>query len=120
MMNTNELIKCKYYNTGYCRNKDKCSYYHPRSDCKDHCKNKECKLRHRVLCRYGQYCYHYIRGQCEYVHLNKYLFDEPMVIEDNQTIETHKVILAAPSPVFKDQNEKIQNLEKSIVNIKKK
>ena len=109
-------IKCKYYDKGYCKNKTNCLFYHPTSDCKEKCYNKEYRLRHRILCRYRQYCYHQMSGQPEFVHLRKNIHNVPMAVNDDQQGEAHKVILAAQSTDYKEQYEKqsetIDNLNK--------
>ena len=93
--------KCRFYNRGYCKNKDSCKDYHPDSDCPSNCTEYECRNRHRQMCRYKNDCYHNYEGKCEYLH---------------QTAEAHEVILTTMSPVFKDNYEnekkKADNLEK--------
>ena len=67
-------VRCKWWNRGFCKEREKCSYDHPDDDCPDHlqdggCSNKKCRLRHRKDCRYfgtSQGCH---RGeQCQYFH----------------------------------------------------
>ena len=31
-----EPRRCKWWNRGYCREKEKCSFLHPKEDCQDH------------------------------------------------------------------------------------
>ena len=50
----NETRRCKWWNQGYCREKEGCSYAHPKEDCQDHLKDgctiKGCNnLRHRKM-----------------------------------------------------------------------
>ena len=102
MTNQDIQIKCVYYNRGYCKNKNKCQDYHPKEDCNiTNCRYKECKYRHRKLCKYGEECYHNINDNCEYVHLNN---------DEKQQNQAHRVILRAPSPnqieQMKDEIEK--------------
>ena len=63
------------------------------------------------MCIYRQYCYHYRKGQCQYVHSLKDSLDEPMVVDDEQKIDAHKIILATASPNCKE-HETIENLNK--------
>ena len=44
-----------------------------------------------------------MKGQCQFIHL---IMDVPMAVDDEQNTEAHKVILAAPSPDYKEQYEK--------------
>ena len=73
-------------------------------------------MRHRTLCRYKSNCYHYISGNCEYIHLTPDLLDVPMAKNDNERMEAHKGILTAPSPQYKErydkEKEKVMKLEK--------
>ena len=52
-----ETKRCKWWNRGYCREKEGCSYAHHKGDCQDHLKGaftiKGCNvLRHRKRCKY--------------------------------------------------------------------
>jgi hypothetical protein len=69
--------RCKWWNRGFCWEREKCSFGHEKNDCQDHlqggCTTKGCNtLRHRKQCRYfctEQGCH---RGdQCEYLHLSE-------------------------------------------------
>ena len=107
-------IKCKYYNRGYCRNKSGCKYYHPTSDCQEQCSIKDCRFRHRNECRYKQYCYHYRKGQCEFIHNSIDSSNVPLATDDNQKIDAHQDILAEQGPNYEDQykyNEDNENLK---------
>ena len=96
MENMTEEIKCKFYDKGYCKKKDQCNYYHPTNDC-EKCENiKTCRLRHRIICRYGKYCYHNNVKACVFRHM-----DIPLARNDNQEVQAHKDILAAPKPIKK-------------------
>ena len=50
--------KCKYYNRGYCKYKDKCTFDHFEENCKEflstgHCSiSKSCMFRHPKNCRF--------------------------------------------------------------------
>ena len=52
------LRRCRYWNTGYCREgTSKSPYYHPLDDCEQHlqeerCSSQGCQLRHRKKCKY--------------------------------------------------------------------
>ena len=50
--------KCKDFNSGYCKYKNRCTFAHPIEECEKSCSNKNCTKRHRKLCRYGQRCRH--------------------------------------------------------------
>ena len=40
MMDKNNEMKCRYYNRGYCKQKESCDYYHPTRDCLTRCTRK--------------------------------------------------------------------------------
>ena len=97
--------RCKWWNRGFCREKENCSFIHEIEDCQEHlkggCTNKECKtLRHRKCCKYfnsEEGCY---RGSnCQYLHViitkekeNKKSTDGKAVIDKEvQTIDTDEV-----------------------------
>ena len=70
-----ETKRCKWWNRGYCKEKNSCTFVHEKEDCKDHlngsCTNRGCKtLRHRKQCRYFstvEGCHR--RDRCEYLHV---------------------------------------------------
>ena len=71
----NESRRCKWWNRGYCCEKEGCTYAHPKEDCQNHLKDgctiKGCKnLRHRKKCKYFKTDTGCHRGEsCEYLHI---------------------------------------------------
>ena len=54
------IRKCKYYNTGFCKYRQRCRFKHPEENCKDqHCGGKECPRRHPKQCKWSQ-----VNGGC--------------------------------------------------------
>ena len=82
---SNNQIKCRYFDKGYCKLKNSCKYYHPSSDCENRCKDDKCRYRHRRDCKYGDICYHNKRNVCEYAHNNEI----PMNVDDKEQNEAH-------------------------------
>ena len=68
------IIKCRYWNRGYCKEGKKCQFAHPERDCQkflqtDECKERGCENRHRRICRYyktQEGCYR--KEKCQYLH----------------------------------------------------
>ena len=66
--------RCKWWNRGFCRERDNCSYNHQKGDCEEHlnggCTQRGCTtLRHRKQCRYYNTSLGCHRGEsCEYLH----------------------------------------------------
>ena len=108
-------IKCKYYDKGYCKKRDKCFFYHPKTECIGQCNDKNtCPHRHRNKCRYGKECYHFKNNVCEFKHEEIELVDVTLASENKQQNKTHNVILAAPSTL---ENE-VKCLEKQLIEYK--
>ena len=68
-----EIRRCKWWNRGFCHEKERCIYSHPPGDCEDHlggrCNTRGCKLRHRKKCKYWAQEHGCYRGnKCEYLH----------------------------------------------------
>lgn len=98
-----DLKRCKWWNRGYCREKEGCSFSHPAGDCQDHlqggCHTKGCRtLRHRKICKYFDSrtgCY---RGEnCEYLHVKKRTekingFEDKIVNEKQAQTEPDKYL----------------------------
>ena len=61
---SNETIKCRYFNRGYCKNKSNCKYVHPTNDCEDDCSNSNCPHRHIIQCINSDDCYYNSINSC--------------------------------------------------------
>ena len=69
---THDIMKCVYYDKGYCRNKDSCSLKHPRIECDGCCEDKRtCPKRHRTVCKNGDTCVFLTTQSCEFLHKPK-------------------------------------------------
>ena len=60
----NSLIRCYYYNLGYCKEKTNCIYLHSDEECETNCINESCLKRHRWKCKDGEGCYYYQNNTC--------------------------------------------------------
>ena len=65
--------KCKYWNRGYCKERRKCLWAHPKDDCQQYlkdgrCRYKDCSNRHRRVCKYwlDEGCTR--KKDCQYLH----------------------------------------------------
>ena len=68
---TKVLKKCRFFNTGYCKYKQKCRFAHPKEDCKDsNCEGKECPYRHPKGCKWMERT-----GGCRREHFCDYSHD---------------------------------------------
>ena len=95
--------RCKWWNRGFCREKESCAFAHKKEDCEEHlkgrCTKKDCKtLRHRKNCKYfssEEGCY---RGDsCQYLH-------SEMNIEKEDTKNTDRKSLCDMEVLTKDKN----------------
>lgn len=97
--------KCQYYNSGYCKYKEKCTFSHPIEECEMSCKETTCPKRHRKLCRYGERCRH--KSKCSYKH------------RENQTFNSHSENLASLLIKVKELLDYKKNSEAKIYNLEK-
>ena len=87
--------RCKRWNRGFCRERDRCSYSHHSGDCEEHlkggCTQRGCTtLRHRKQCKYFDTSVGCHRGEtCEYLH--KLEKDTMENVKDTQEIYVEKV-----------------------------
>ena len=63
-----EKRRCKWFNRGYCKEKERCSFVHPRQDCQEHLQGR-CTIRHWRVCKFNTTEEGYNRDKmCEYIH----------------------------------------------------
>ena len=63
------LIHCYHNNRGYCSFRDRCRYQHFSEICdKNICREKECRKRHPVICRYKDDCKFFKSKNCAFKH----------------------------------------------------
>ena len=69
------IFQCYHNNRGYCSFGDKCRYQHFEEICgQTMCREKYCKKRHPVICRYQEHCKFFKMNTCAFKHtpiLNK-------------------------------------------------
>lgn len=107
-------VRCKHFNSGYCKYLDKCKFLHPKEECENKCQQKNCMKRHVKLCRYGTNCRH--KEKCSYKHKEK----------NNTYINTEEIVSLRKTLKelldYKSKSEaKIKKLEEELktVNLKK-
>ena len=89
--NGKDRKRCKWWNHGYCREKNSCSYSHPTGDCADHlqgrCTRRCCTtLRHRKVCKYFSSEAGCLRGDtCEYLHPQEVEILEEQKLQDTKS-----------------------------------
>ena len=65
------LFQCYHNNRGYCSFRDKCRYQHFQDICTNNiCREKECKKRHPVICRYKNDCKFLKTNNCAFKHIH--------------------------------------------------
>ena len=57
--------KCLYYDSGFCRYKDKCRKEHMKTVCEDSNCDKKCEKRHPKQCRYREKCKFHKKDACD-------------------------------------------------------
>ena len=71
--------KCRYFNRGYCKYRERCRFYHSPNICKVYlekgiCRKNSCSDRHPRKCKYKENCPRY--EQCQYLHVESEKVDE--------------------------------------------
>ena len=121
---TKSLRKCRYYNRGHCKFKEKCNYFHSSSVCdtflKDGiCQEKGCNERHPKDCRYWT---RNIEGcnrkeNCDYLHNNSKKLSDTLATSyyecnkcdykttDRDSFNQHIVSCVYSTHTNSDQNE---------------
>ena len=118
---------CKYWNRGYCRNRERCRYDHPEEDCDVFMLNKDCRiqsfhLRHRRTCKYWKTEEGCFRGNfCQYLHLATDKYEpkkpqaEPNVSDENEDQQEIKLLkIQIEKLIIENENKeyRIKNIEK--------
>ena len=67
------LKRCKYYNTGFCRSRQKCPFLHPDSICQDYLGSGKCENYKSCLQRHPKECHYWKKSgecfkSCSYLH----------------------------------------------------
>ena len=57
---------CRFFNSGYCKYKSKCKFFHSKERCEDQCERKTCRKRHPKTCKYRNKCRR--KDTCEFNH----------------------------------------------------
>ena len=64
-----QIEKCPFFDSGYCKYRDKCHLKHFPTKCENSvCGNKNCSFRHPKQCKYSKRCNHNSKGVCAYDH----------------------------------------------------
>ena len=56
--------KCRYYNRGYCKEGQRCSFFHPTEDCQEYIYSGTCSQGRQCWQRHPQKCKYWLRGNC--------------------------------------------------------
>ena len=100
---------CKYHNTGFCKYKENCKYFHAKLVCDGRpCFLKTCRNRHPKLCKYKESCKR--KTSCFYDHSQK-------VIEQDESLKNE---IAKLKGNFADVTKQLINLRKEFETLKVK
>ena len=103
----NSSRRCKWWNRGFCKEKERCQFSHLGEDCKEHlrsasCTTQGCKLRHRRKCRYWALKEGCHRGvECEYTHIDK-------TQQENETKDVHKMVQQKETKTVEKFDQEVQ------------
>ena len=113
--------KCKFFNTGFCKNRENCRFQHPVNLCEENletgkCSNfKTCKLRNPRECRYfnsDRSCFH--GESCTYLHKEKCPLNENSANEETESNTAKLVTIEVNGKKF--TVEKIEELDDETTN----
>ena len=112
-----ENRRCKWWNRGFCHEREKCTFLHEKEDCQEHvmggCTIKRCNtLIHRKKCKYfstEEGCH---RGKnCEYLHVEdkeprenmvKSFIDKEVQVQDKREVKEKEIQTESETCVCKD------------------
>ena len=83
-----EIKKCRYFDTGYCKFKLECKFSHPTETCKTYleglkCDRNVCKMRHPKECKWFLGITGCKRRDCDFLHVS-------LARGDGQRVRAHK------------------------------
>ena len=109
-MSQGVVIKCSYFNSGYCRYTKKemgCKKHHPSDDCTvQGCREKACPNRHPKKCKFEDKCM--FQSRCSYKHFKEVSKNK----EKEKLQEEVRVLKAEITKIKKDNDIKIIILAK--------
>ena len=86
-------IRCRYFNTGFCKFEGKCRFFHAKAVCPQKvCKELKCQDRHPKLCRYKERCKR--KSSCLYRHLIGKAENEQINVEYEKVLEENKNLIS--------------------------
>ena len=122
--NVKDKRRCKWWNRGYCWEKEGCSFLHPKEDCQDHlhgrCNIKGCTLRHRRQCKFHCTEVGCKRGNmCAYIH-GKVLKEKDVLeicgeIQGEKFSKESKEVQTDPEPKSQDCICKKAQVENEVI-----
>ena len=83
--------RCRYYNKGHCKYKEKCRFYHPKNVCKAYldcgkCEQKDCSERHPKVCKFWSQnkngCGRNL--DCDFLHVT--------IVQNDQNVEVERKV----------------------------
>ena len=91
------MFQCYHNNRGYCSFREKCRYPHYKQVCpKTVCRERECKKRHPVTCKFRENCKFHKKAICAFKHVTltneekeRIKIDEAM----NKLLEEKKILI---------------------------
>ena len=108
-----EHRRCKWWNRGFCRDREGCAFNHPQEDCQDHlkerCTTMGCtSLRHRKVCKFFSSEASCLRGdRCAYLHKVDVLKNSELEVE----IQCHSVNKVGVDKAMIKENQKATQTE---------
>ena len=104
---------CKFFNTGFCKYKERCKFVHAEEVCEGKCNTKDCCKRHPKSCKFGEKCQR--KEVCAYKHLTA-----PINNEWKVEVEVLKKLVEELRNNNKQTQDKVKDLESEVQKLKAK
>ena len=103
------IKRCRYFNKGHCKYREKCKFYHPKTICKNYlesgkCESTDCSDRHPKLCRFWSKNKAGCRrgSDCDFLHVTLAQHDGKVTVESK--VEETEFKCASCKDAWTDKN----------------
>ena len=105
--------RCKWWNRGYCKFKQKCPFLHPKEICiEEKCVDKDCQKRHPNNCKNWEKGECKFTGFCEFKHLNVENKSEDVAVQNLDDAFVDYDNINSDEDEFENKNEKSESCDK--------
>ena len=114
----NNIQKCSFNDTGYCKFKEECRKEHSKKVCGDKKCDRKCDKRHPKKCDFKERCKFYKKNCCAFSHEANAHDDEKVKTLENTVSELKVAIEKNKSEANNHTNDKVKSLELTVSKLK--